>query len=70
MWLLVAPLGADSETEGSGVKDVAKKTKQPKSYYFSTCCSQSGIPADSLGAPLPIMRPITADTYFSYYIMP
>lgn len=39
---------------------------------FLHCCSQSGIPADSLGAPLPIMRHIsyTADTYFSYYIMP
>lgn len=72
MWLLVAPLGADSETGGSGVKDVAKKIKQPESYYVSTCCSQSGILAEAIGATLLIMRHTnyTADTYFSYYIMP
>lgn len=57
-WLLVAPLGADSEAGGRQVKDRAKKIKQTESYYLSTCCLQFGILADSVGTPLLLMRRI------------
>ena len=59
MWLLVASLGANSETGESGVKDGAKKINLPESCYLSTCCSQSGILADSIGTPLLIIRHIS-----------
>lgn len=52
MWPLVAPLVADSETGGGGVKDVAKEIKQPESYCLSTCSLQFGTLADSVGTPL------------------